>query len=72
MKVIWQDIYTLTDTTLGNAIKSIGKNAISESWGEKVHEDKLVIVLRQNTARDVDEADDFIIIPKAVVIKEEK
>ena len=67
MKVIWQDIYTLTDTNFEEVKKSFGKCGMSESYGKVVYEDKERVVLLQNTIKCVDDGDDYIIIPKSVI-----
>lgn len=70
--VKWQDIYTLSDTTLDVAISTLDKMGKATSYGRVVHVSKYQVIVEQNSIEGVDEGNDYIIIPKGCLREEYK
>ena len=68
----YQDIYTLSNTSLETAIKSLGKMGRAKAYGRTVHVSDSQIIIEQNSCEGVADASDFIIIPKGCIIEEDE
>ena len=72
MKVKWIDAYTAHRTSLEEVKKELGKIAICTTYGKKIYSDDRFVILEQHTATHTKDNSDYFIIPKALIINENK
>jgi len=73
MKITWRDAFTNTKTSLENTKEDMKNEVgITESYGEIIFEDENYIALCYDKVPKMINADNFLVIPKGMILKKER